>query len=118
MLHNKTSTTKFSWTVLGVIRESEKTDGQEVKAMMREYDLDTGRGYPVQACAMDLFKESRRQNLDQYKQLILSDKKGQQGQKVKQGSAIVEEAKRTVTKLLDEVSGLGCDLTGVLEIFC
>ena len=40
MLHNKTGITKFSWTILGVIRESEKTDGQEVKAMMREYDLD------------------------------------------------------------------------------
>lgn len=87
-----------------MIRESEKTEGQEVKAMIREYDLDTGRGYSVQAGAMDLFKESRRQNLDQNKQLILSDKKRQQGQQVKQGSAIIEEAKRTVTKLLNEVN--------------
>lgn len=73
--------------------------------MLREYDLDTGRGYPVQASALDLFKESRRQNMEQSRQMVITDRKNAKTQ-AKQGSAIMEESKRTVTKLLEEVSVL------------
>lgn len=98
-----------------MIRESEKTEGQELKSMLREYDLDTGRGYSVQACATDLFKESRRQNMDHNKQLVISDKKNKTGSNIKQGSAIIEEAKRTVTKLLEEVRLISPDMVRVFS---
>ena len=78
-----------------------------MKPLLRAYDLDTGRGYSVPASAMDLFKESRRQNLDQCRQLVVSDSKSHPSL-VKEGSAIVEEAKRTVSKLLTEVSFARC----------
>lgn len=85
-----------------IIREANQSEGQEMKAMLRVYDIDTGKGYPQQASAMDLFKESRRQNLDQCRQVMVSDRTSHHNL-VKEGSAISEEAKRAVTKLLVEV---------------
>lgn len=88
---------------VGVIRESSNTEGQEMKALLREYDIDTGRGYPVQVKATDLFRESRRQNIGQLKQVVPSSGKSVPVNQ-KHSSAVVEEAKRTVTILLREVS--------------
>lgn len=92
------------WCVVsvGILRESDLTEGQETKAMLRSYDLDVGKGYPVQASATELFKESRRQNMDQCRQLVVSDQRSRISH-ARDGSATVEEAKRTVSKLLNEV---------------
>lgn len=85
-----------------VIRETEQGEGEEIKPILRVYDIDTGRGYPVQVNSTDLFKESRRQSFDECRQIMISNKKSP-AHSAKQGNAIVEEAKRTVTKLLNEV---------------
>lgn len=77
-----------------------------MKSLLRDYDIDIGKGYPVQASATDLFKESRRNNLDMSQQVVLSDNQGPIKTATKHHNAIIEEAKRTVTKLLDEVRQL------------
>ncbi|XP_067946233.1 sacsin-like [Watersipora subatra] len=84
-----------------IIRETDQTEGREMKALLRVYDLDTGRGYPVQASATDMFKESRRQSLDQCQQLVVSERNQQSH--LGNDSVIIAEAKRAVTKLLEEV---------------
>lgn len=92
------------------MRESNHTAGSDVMSLLREYDLDTGRGYPVQVNATDLFKESRRQNADSSMKLMICDEADGKDN-TKRSNAVVEEAKRTVTKLLTEVHPSGSSIT-------